>query len=57
MIAPSVVLLLGWMVVPLSMTLWFSFQNYNLLNPGIQNFIGLENYIFFYNRPGVFSSC
>ncbi len=27
-------LLLIWMIVPLAMTLWFSFQNYNLLNPG-----------------------
>ena len=34
MMAPSVVLLLIWMIVPLAMTLWFSFQNYNLLNPG-----------------------
>ncbi|MCJ8521556.1 sugar ABC transporter permease, partial [Rhizobium tarimense] len=31
MMAPSVILLLVWMIVPLSMTLWFSFQNYNLL--------------------------
>lgn len=56
MIAPSVILLLGWMVVPLSMTLWFSFQNYNLLNPGIQNFIGLENYIFFITDPAFFQA-
>ncbi|MDP9592305.1 UNVERIFIED_ORG: ABC-type sugar transport system permease subunit, partial [Shinella zoogloeoides] len=33
MLAPSVGLLLIWMIVPLAMTLWFSFQNYNLLNP------------------------
>ncbi|MGN7957788.1 sugar ABC transporter permease, partial [Agrobacterium radiobacter] len=31
MLAPSVLLLLVWMIVPLAMTLWFSFQNYNLL--------------------------
>ena len=30
MLAPAVLLLLVWMIVPLAMTLWFSFQNYNL---------------------------
>ncbi len=38
MMAPSVGLLLVWMIVPLSMTLWFSFQNYNLLNPADVSF-------------------
>jgi sorbitol/mannitol transport system permease protein len=33
MLSPSVVLLLIWMVVPLALTLWFSFQRYNLLSP------------------------
>ena len=33
LIAPSVVLLFLWMIVPLVMTLWFSFQYYNLLDP------------------------
>ena len=40
MISPSVLLLLGWMIVPLSMTIWFSFQSYNLLSPGTERFIG-----------------
>ncbi|MQT15119.1 carbohydrate ABC transporter permease [Segnochrobactrum spirostomi] len=56
MIAPSVVLLLIWMVVPLSMTLWFSVQNYNLLNPGNVSFAGLLNYRFFYTDPAFFQS-
>nr|MDH4442336.1 sugar ABC transporter permease [Rhizobium sp.] len=33
MMAPSVVLLFIWMIVPLGFTLWFSFQQYNPLNP------------------------
>jgi sorbitol/mannitol transport system permease protein len=41
MLAPSVLLLLVWMIVPLAMTLWFSFQNYNLLNPANVSFAGL----------------
>ncbi|WP_281976455.1 carbohydrate ABC transporter permease [Pseudorhizobium flavum] len=56
MMAPSVILLLVWMIVPLSMTLWFSFQNYNLLNPGNVSFAGLFNYRFFYTDPAFFQS-
>ena len=31
--APAILLLLVWMIVPLAMTLYYSFLNYNLLNP------------------------
>jgi len=31
MISPAVLLLLGWMLVPLCMTVYFSFLYYNLL--------------------------
>lgn len=51
MMAPSVILLFVWMIVPLVMTLWFSFQNYNLLNPANVSFAGLFNYKFFYTDP------
>jgi sorbitol/mannitol transport system permease protein len=56
MMAPSVLLLLVWMIVPLAMTLWFSFQNYNLLNPANVGFAGLFNYRFFYTDPAFFQS-
>ena len=56
MMAPSVGLLLIWMIVPLSMTLWFSFQNYNLLNPANVSFAGLFNYRYFYSDPAFFQS-
>jgi len=56
MISPSVVLLLGWMIVPLSMTIWFSFQSYNLLSPGTEEFIGLLNYEFFVTDPAFFEA-
>lgn len=56
MMAPSVGLLLIWMIVPLAMTLWFSFQNYNLLNPANVSFAGLFNYRFFYTDPAFFQS-
>lgn len=56
MMAPSVGLLLVWMIVPLAMTLWFSVQNYNLLNPANVSFTGLFNYQYFYTDPAFFQS-
>ncbi|TCV73476.1 sorbitol ABC transporter membrane protein /mannitol ABC transporter membrane protein [Neorhizobium sp. R1-B] len=56
MMAPSVLLLLVWMIVPLAMTLWFSFQNYNLLNPANVSFTGFFNYEYFYTDPAFFQS-
>lgn len=56
MMAPSVLLLLFWMIVPLAMTLWFSFLNYNLLNPGNVSFAGLFNYKYFYSDPAFFQA-
>jgi ABC-type sugar transport system permease subunit len=52
MMAPAVVLLLIWMIVPLAMTLYFSFQRYNLLNPANVGFAGVWfNYQYFYTDP------
>ncbi|PZO64038.1 MAG: sugar ABC transporter permease [Paracoccus denitrificans] len=56
MVAPSVILLLGWMLVPLGMTLWFSFQNYNLLSPGMEQFIGWTNYKYFLSDPAFWTA-
>jgi sorbitol/mannitol transport system permease protein len=51
MISPAVLLLLGWMIVPLSMTLYFSFLRYNLLMPGMESWAGFENYRYFFTDP------
>ncbi len=56
MIAPAVILLLGWMVVPLSMTIYFSFLRYNLLMPGTEEFVGFLNYRFFLTDPAFFEA-
>lgn len=40
---PSIVLLVIWSTIPLVMTLWFSFQRYNLLDVE-RYFTGLDNY-------------
>jgi sorbitol/mannitol transport system permease protein len=51
MSAPAILLLLAWMIIPLSMTLYFSTLRYNLLMPGMENFVGFENYQYFLTDP------
>ncbi len=51
MLSPAVILLLIWMIVPLVLTLWFSFQRYNLLYPDRSGFVGFSNYINFVGSP------
>lgn len=49
--APSIIVLFLWMIVPLSMTIYFSFNRYHLLYPERSGFIGWSNYDFFYTDP------
>ncbi|MBX3585124.1 MAG: sugar ABC transporter permease [Ramlibacter sp.] len=51
LLAPAVVTLFLWMIVPLLMTIYFSLIRYNLLQPEISGFAGLENYQFFLTDP------
>lgn len=51
MVAPSVVLLLIWMIVPLAMTLYYSFRFYRLLSPDRTGWVGFNNYLWFFNSP------
>ena len=51
MMAPAVILLLAWMIVPLSMTVYFSFLRYNMLMPGMEVFTGFGNYEYFLTDP------
>jgi len=51
MMAPAVIVLLLWMAVPLAMTIWFSFQNYSLINPMMTGFAGWANYIYVIGDP------
>jgi sorbitol/mannitol transport system permease protein len=44
MMAPAVILLLGWMLVPLVTTLYFSFKKYLPLRGGDLGWVGFENY-------------
>jgi sorbitol/mannitol transport system permease protein len=56
LLAPAVVLLFVWMIVPLAMTIYFSSLRYNLLNPGMESFVGLENYAYFLTDPAFLAS-
>ena len=47
MLAPAVILLLGWMLVPLTMTLYFSFKKYLPLRGGDLGWTGFDNYVRF----------
>jgi sorbitol/mannitol transport system permease protein len=56
LLGPAVGLLFVWMIVPLAMTIYFSTLHYNLLSPGTEQFIGLENYIYFLTDPAFLAS-
>ena len=51
LMAPAVISLFLWMIVPLVMTLYFSVIRYNLLQPEQSGFVGLENYVYFMTDP------
>jgi len=51
LMAPAVVTLFLWMIVPLAMTLYFSFVNYNLMQPGEHPFAGIDNFHYFVTDP------
>ncbi len=51
LVAPSVILLFLWMIVPLVMTLYFSTLNYNLLDADNSRFVGIANYRDFLTDP------
>jgi sorbitol/mannitol transport system permease protein len=56
LLSPAVALLFVWMIVPLAMTIYFSTLHYNLLNPGTESFVGLENYAYFLTDPAFLAS-
>ena len=51
LMAPAVLTLFLWMIVPLVMTLYFSVIRYNLMQPEQTGFIGLDNFHYFVTDP------
>ena len=56
MMAPAVVLLLGWMLVPLTMTIYFSFKKYLPLRGGDLGWAGFDNYARFLSSSSFWPS-
>ncbi|WP_035990980.1 carbohydrate ABC transporter permease [Leptolyngbya sp. KIOST-1] len=56
LVAPSVILLVLWMVVPLAMAIWFAFQRYNLLIPENREFVGFANFTYILTDPTLWIS-
>ena len=56
LVSPAVVLLLLISIVPLAATVYFSFLNYNLLDPGAVGWAGFDNYAYFLTDPGFISA-
>jgi sorbitol/mannitol transport system permease protein len=56
MMAPAVILLLGWMLIPLTMTLWFSFRKYLPLRGGDLGWVGFDNYVRFVSSSSFWPS-
>jgi sorbitol/mannitol transport system permease protein len=50
LLAPAVLPLLVWMIVPLVLTLWFSLQHYSLLDQRTA-FVGFENFRYILSNP------
>ena len=51
LVALAGIVRVAWMIVPLVMTVWFSFEYYNLLNPAAGGFAGISNYRFLVTDP------
>ncbi|KZM51936.1 sugar ABC transporter permease [Labrenzia sp. OB1] len=56
MMAPAVVLLLGWMLIPLTMTLYFSFKKFLPLRGGDLGWVGFDNYVRFVSSSAFWPS-
>ncbi|MDQ0474789.1 carbohydrate ABC transporter permease [Labrys wisconsinensis] len=56
LISPAVALLLFISLVPLAATIYFSFLNYNLLDPTTQGWAGFDNYTYFLTDPAFLTS-
>ena len=56
LVAPAVLVLLAWSIVPLVMTIWYSFQHYNLVDPTLHGFAGFDNYVYLVTDPDFWTS-
>ena len=50
---PAIAALFVWSIIPLVMTLWFSFRRYNMMTPDRTGFDGLGNYRYLLSDPSL----
>ena len=53
---PSIFVLLIWMIVPLVLTLYYSLRNYNLVDPTVTGWAGIDNYTYLLTDPSFLTS-
>ena len=53
---PSIGVLLIWMIVPLALTLYYSLRNYNLVDPSVTGWAGIDNYTYLLTDPSFLTS-
>ena len=56
LMTPAIATLFLWMIVPLVMTIYFSLIRYNLMQPDVTGFAGLENFEYFVTDPSFTTS-
>ncbi len=56
LVAPSVVVLLIFSLVPLALTLWFSLHNYNFMHMERYRFNGITNYFYLFANPNLWTA-
>ena len=56
LMTPAIATLFLWMIVPLVMTIYFSVIRYNLMQPDVTGFAGLENFAYFVTDPSFWPS-
>jgi multiple sugar transport system permease protein len=56
LLAPTLIVLVSILVVPLAYNLWLSVQQYNLLRPSKNGYVGLKNYVTILSSPAHLSA-
>lgn len=56
LIGPATIYLFVWMLVPLAMTVYYSFRRYNLIQPFIKGWAGWSNYLNVVTDPSFLAS-
>ena len=44
-VLPAMLLLLTFLIIPFCMSINYSFTDYNMLTPGLKQFVGFRNYL------------